>query len=382
MDIVAGLWGIGWWLYGGLAEIDRFVSFDYELGAALGFVAFSLVALHALGLRWSWPLPGRAALCLLPLVTLVGLIANAENANHPAALGGWGGWPALLAAGYFLLLRQDRTPDAWADKLAGWLHPVLLWSLALLVSWELSWHAGQQAAGVWTFLPWGLVPALALWLLGRSPPWPAWPLAQRIDEYRMRGAVPIVAWLCFWSLYINLGSDGDPIMLPYFPLLNPLDVAMLVALFAAAAWWLSLSAEQRERFNDFERKLLLGAGAALVLLWLSASLVRSLHYLMGTPIDYAGISDDARVHAGLSIFWGVLGFGTMLLATRRGWRKAWLAGAGLMGVVVVKLFFFDLDESSQITRIVSFITIGVLMLITGYFSPLPPRATPAKEAQA
>ena len=74
----------------------------------------------------------------------------------------------------------------------------------------------------------------------------------------------------------------------------------------------------------------------------------------------------------------LLGFGLMLLATRRGWRTAWVAGAGLMGVVVVKLFFFDLDESSPITRIVSFITVGVLMLITGYFSPLPPRNT-AKE---
>ena len=62
-------------------------------------------------------------------------------------------------------------------------------------------------------------------------------------------------------------------------------------------------------------------------------------------------------------------------------RFAWLAGAGLMGVVVVKLFFFDLDDSSQITRIVSFITIGILMLITGYFSPLPPRRTD-KEVQA
>ncbi|MGH8457743.1 MAG: DUF2339 domain-containing protein, partial [Nevskiales bacterium] len=60
IDIAAGLWGIGWWLYGGFNEIERFVSNDYELGVSLGFVALTLVALHALGARLRWPLPGRA----------------------------------------------------------------------------------------------------------------------------------------------------------------------------------------------------------------------------------------------------------------------------------------------------------------------------------
>jgi len=41
-------------------------------------------------------------------------------------------------------------------------------------------------------------------------------------------------------------------------------------------------------------------------------------------------------------------------------------------MVVVKLFFVDLSNVGGIERIVSFIGVGVLMLIIGYISPVPP----------
>jgi uncharacterized membrane protein len=49
-----------------------------------------------------------------------------------------------------------------------------------------------------------------------------------------------------------------------------------------------------------------------------------------------------------------------------------------MGVVVVKLFLVDLASVGSVERIVSFIGVGGLMLIVGYFSPMPPaRGEPA-----
>jgi uncharacterized membrane protein len=67
----------------------------------------------------------------------------------------------------------------------------------------------------------------------------------------------------------------------------------------------------------------------------------------------------------------------MFLATRRGLRLLWLAGAALLGVVVLKLFLFDLSQLSGIRRIVSFIGVGVLLLAIGYFSPVPPKESVA-----
>jgi uncharacterized membrane protein len=84
------------------------------------------------------------------------------------------------------------------------------------------------------------------------------------------------------------------------------------------------------------------------------------------------------VQASLSIFWSMLALLTMLSATRLRLRPLWLTGAGLMGVVVVKLFFIDLSNVGGIERIVSFIGVGLLMLVIGYVSPVPP-SLPAEE---
>jgi uncharacterized membrane protein len=40
---------------------------------------------------------------------------------------------------------------------------------------------------------------------------------------------------------------------------------------------------------------------------------------------------------------------------------------------VAKLFLVDLSNVGGIERIVSFIAVGVMMLVIGYFSPVPPR---------
>jgi uncharacterized membrane protein len=41
--------------------------------------------------------------------------------------------------------------------------------------------------------------------------------------------------------------------------------------------------------------------------------------------------------------------------------------------VVAKLFFVELSNRGGLERIVSFIGVGVLLLVVGYFAPLPPK---------
>ena len=62
----------------------------------------------------------------------------------------------------------------------------------------------------------------------------------------------------------------------------------------------------------------------------------------------------------------------MVFATKRGYRWLWVVGAALMGVVVAKLLLVDLSRTAGITRIISFLGVGLLMLVIGYFSPIPP----------
>ena len=43
-------------------------------------------------------------------------------------------------------------------------------------------------------------------------------------------------------------------------------------------------------------------------------------------------------------------------------------------MVVIKLFLVDLSNTGTIARIISFIVVGILMLLIGYLSPLPPQS--------
>jgi uncharacterized membrane protein len=75
----------------------------------------------------------------------------------------------------------------------------------------------------------------------------------------------------------------------------------------------------------------------------------------------------------------------MVAAHRRALRTPWMLGAGLLGLTVLKLFVIDLSNRGGSERIVVFIGVGLLMLVVGWFAPLPPaqrsRALPAAELQ-
>ena len=58
-------------------------------------------------------------------------------------------------------------------------------------------------------------------------------------------------------------------------------------------------------------------------------------------------------------------------------REVWLVGAALIALVVAKLVFVELSNRGGLARIVSFIGVGVLLLVVGYFAPLPPKRVEA-----
>jgi uncharacterized membrane protein len=111
---------------------------------------------------------------------------------------------------------------------------------------------------------------------------------------------------------------------------------------------------------------------ALAFVWLNAALLRTIHHWAGVPFAVEPLLRSTLVQTSLSIFWTVLALTTMLVATRKGARIVWLTGAALLVVVIAKLFLVDLSRVGTIERIVSFVGVGLLMLVIGYFSPLPP----------
>lgn len=373
-ETAAMLWATAWFAYGGLAEIDRSLPADLDYGAALAHGALVLSVLLGLRQLWSWVVPVRIAVGLTPLALLGGLAAAGKS--HPFAEFGFLAWPLLLVTVYAVLHDLDARADEASDSLKPVLHASAYAALAVVLAWEAGWQLGEAVPGVWRQLPWALVPVTLLWAANRAAPWPHWPLARHADIYRLQASVPLALWTALWVLVTNLTSDGNPGQIAYVPLLNPLDLASAAALTMLALYVIGLPAAQREPLLRARPFAALAAG--LVFVWLNAALIRALHYGFDAPLSWHGIRHSLLVQASLSIFWTLLGLSVMVVSTRRGWRTAWMAGAGMMGVVVLKLFAIDLAGTGTIARIASFMSVGLLMLLAGYVSPLPP-AAPDKE---
>lgn len=370
------LWAAAWWICGSLREIESGWP-AHEAGSMLAFLALNIAVLWQLSRRVEWPQLGQFAFVLMLPAVAMGLLHGLEH-SHPAAAAAWLGWPLLLAVWYRLLWQLDHSPGSPLLAAVPIAHAATLWLLVLLAAWEMSWQIGRVLAGVWPDLPWGLLPAAALWSIAAASPRPAWPLASHAQTYRRLAGPALAAFAVLWVLAVNLGSDGNAAPLIYLPLLNPLDIGIALVLLAVAWYGRSSGMPERLRRGDTSLRPLVAAVVALMFLWLNAMLARALHHLLGIPLHIDALASSASAQAAFSVFWSLIGFTAMVVASRRRWRSCWIAGAALMVVVVGKLFLVDTADSGTLARVFSFITVGVLLLVVGYVSPLPP---PKKEGE-
>jgi uncharacterized membrane protein len=240
---------------------------------------------------------------------------------------------------------------------------------------ELEWQIGHAVNGsrVWALVSWALVPVVLLVAGSSNAVQARWPVRQYMAQYLWTGIVPLVAFLYIWSLQANWNSNGDSSPLPYIPVLNPLDIMQMLAFAATIGWWQSLRTAGIEQATRLPATWKWGLLGAIVFFWLNGVLLRTLHHWGGVPYEFSAMLGSALAQTSISIFWTVLALGAMLFATRRINRWIWLSGAGLMAIVVVKLFIVDLAKVGGVERIVSFIAVGILMLVIGYVAPVPPR---------
>ena len=117
----------------------------------------------------------------------------------------------------------------------------------------------------------------------------------------------------------------------------------------------------------FRHALLAGA-----FLTYTCVVLRGAHHLAGVAWHLDGMMHSMLVQASLSIAWALLALGLMVSGSRHSRRAVWIAGAVLIAVVLAKLFLVELSNRNGLERIVSFLGVGILLLVVGYFAPLPP----------
>jgi uncharacterized membrane protein len=291
---------------------------------------------------------------------------------HPLAEGGFAGWPAAFAAYYLILYRHDGLKS----EILRLLHCGTLWLATGLVTLELAWRLEHWIAGstVWPLSAMGFVPALVTLLVATHGPRPAWPVARHRTAYLTLGVGPIALFSLLWSWFTNATNSGNPEPLSYLPFLNPLDLTIGCIIVALVVWEHRLQAARPDIVSTpCIRRTAVSLLAATLFAWLNGVLIRTVHHWGDVSFTFPDLYHSVLLQTALSIFWSLLALCAMVYATRKGLRSVWLTGAGLLAAVVVKLFLVDLSGTGTVARIVSFVGVGVLLLVIGYFAPVPPR---------
>jgi uncharacterized membrane protein len=364
-------WGVLWWAVGGLGELEHVAPAGYLAAAALTFL--SLTALGVSVLHRKVPLPAAVAVALAQFpIMLVFASAIAATQSHPFEHGGWLAWPAAFVCFYTVLYRNE---SAAGNAAAGALHVASAWLLIALSSWETAWMVDFLIHGSrsWPTVAWAIIPATALAGLALGVRRVTWPLARHGEAYVIVAAGLAFA-LAIWSFITQFSMTGDVAPLPYLPLLNPVDVVQLFVLLVLWRCWRVIRDLPSVIDASVDPRVPVFALAALSFLWLNASLLRTLHQWIHVPWSLSGMLESTITQTTLSIFWASLALASMLFATRKFDRPIWFAGAALLAITIAKLFFVDLSSVGSIERIVSFLGVGALLLVIGYYSPIPPRS--------
>jgi len=370
--------GVAEWLFCGLLEIDRYAPSHYRHPLSLVFVTLTALGFSELSRRTALVLARVPALWLLPALFVFALLLVGHPVRHPFDYGGWLAWPLAFAGFYVICFRHEGAPS---KPLANWMHVGSAWLLVALLSWQFAWFVDQGMAGrgSWPAIAWMLVAAVALWSLPRLVARFPWPLRVHREAYVVAAGGGLALYLALWSLVTNFSLAGDPYPFPYAPLLNALDVSQVLVLAVLARFWLYMKSTRPSAFGAADSDAAPVAGfAVLAFVWLNAALIRTLHRWADVPFEFDAVISSTLVQTSVSIFWTVLALATMLVATRRASRTVWITGAGLLAVTIVKLFVIDLSRVGTVERIVSFVGVGLLTLVIGYFSPLPPAATSSR----
>jgi uncharacterized membrane protein len=214
-----------------------------------------------------------------------------------------------------------------------------LWAPAFVVA---GWAASELLSGTWLVLAWAAAAAaLAV-------------LANRFGERRLELAS--AGFLALAVLH-TLGLEAPPADL-FEANRHPEDgvPALLLSLAAAAAFGYFSRADRELRRTAFGAAALLGiyAGSLAIL---------GLAELVG---DGSVATDFQRGHSAVSAFWGAIGLAALWVGLRRGTHWLRLAGFVLFASALAKLFLYDLTSLSSITRALSFLAVGAVLLFGGF----------------
>jgi uncharacterized membrane protein len=233
---------------------------------------------------------------------------------------------AALGAAYFLRSNRDVPQAGFLLELAA--------AALVLLALPIAFDGGQ------------LVPAVALGAVALATVAAVWSHAP--------AGIAALGWAG-----VALGHVLTIEATPHQALLVGVSGTHAVILGVAVAAAVSVALQTRDviGLGPDERTLVLAAAGAALLYAFSAFVVAAIPGGSGST-DGKGLA--------LSAFWSAVGAGLLIAGLVRDWRTLRIAGIALLSLAIAKVFLYDLARLGSLTRVGSFLALGVLLLVAAY----------------
>lgn len=350
------------------------------LGGSLLTIVFYQLYKH-----YRWTQMRACALSLLPLMLVITFSCLISEIAHPFELAdntmgiswpfeaGYVLWPIAFAVLYHLFYRCEM--DLSKVKELSLLHVLAILLLVILPTWEASWHLTNYLplSNGWHIALFPLTTIAALWLIMQAK---IWPFKQHQASYYRLASPLLIFYLLIYSLTtFYVAAEATP--LPWIPFFNPAELIQALIFITLIRFAFVSPKNYLSTQEAFTSYIVI---ASLIFIWLNVVLLRTIHHWGDLSWSFTLLQAPVT-QTSLSIFWTLTGLSLAVLATRKQVRNLWIVGATLLVIVVIKLFLFDMSSHDSIERIVSFISVGLLLMLIGYFAPLPPADKETKDVK-
>lgn len=155
--------------------------------------------------------------------------------------------------------------------------------------------------------------------------------------------------------------------LPYIPFFNILDLQIGLTVFCFYQW-IKKNALNLIFFSaDFWTKTI----QVILFAWVTMVLIRTIAVYTALPYSFNDLYNSQLIQLALAFFWAFLGASLMIGAHRQKNRVIWIAAALILCVDAAKLFLVDLSQVGTLARVISFMGVGLVFVLLGYFTPIP-----------
>jgi len=352
------------WTYIGHNELFTYFSSQYFINLSMVFMSVSFICWLLLAEKLNWKSMHLMSNLLLPYLIVVSYYILAKGGEFHEGYGIFV-WLFSGAVNYWILKKYDKSM-----LFKAWYHLVSLLLFVFITVFEFNElmkftlggeNIWQQASAVFMLL----LITIVLYTIRKIK---VWPFKQNSAAYFVQGVaiLSVVTWLMVITL--NLSVPKQSTFISYIPILNIIDIIGIIFVYFI---WKVLSNNSLKPTTEIKKFMVIALTITTFFI-LNTSMLRSLHFWYSIDYKFNTMLSSFLVQSAFSILWSLTAVILMVISAQKHWRTVWLIGLGLMITVVVKLFLVDMSASGTVERIVAFLSVGILLSLVGYFSPLPP----------